>query len=114
MLPIEVATLLGGMSWRCDIGDGPSATCPPHGLASADPGSNEMVEVRAFSINLLHNQVGIQESQCSGQCFKPESIELSFLINSSYKLLLTTSFFTTLLNLEQFVTFQYLIDQHLI
>ena len=40
-----------------DSGDRSSATCPHHGPASADSGSNVMVEIGTLSINPPHHQV---------------------------------------------------------
>ena len=55
ILPIELAALLGGMSWWHAKGNKSSATCPHYGPASVDPGSDEMVEVGAISIDLPHH-----------------------------------------------------------
>ena len=44
-----MSALLGGMSWRCDNGNGSSAA-HPHGLAIDDLDTNEMVEVGAFQL----------------------------------------------------------------
>ena len=57
ILPIELAGLLGGMSWWCDTGCKSSTTCPHHGPPVADLGLDTMVEVGAFSINLYHHQI---------------------------------------------------------
>ena len=52
ILPNELATLFGGMSRRRDGGYRSSATRPTHGTTSAIPGTDQMDQVGAVSIDL--------------------------------------------------------------